>query len=361
MELEGIFALSDHLEQVKRDDNKLEIVEELVDFESWRGLLTEQLGYGDNPQGGRPPFDCVAMAKLLILQQWNNLSDAKMEQMVRRDLLWIEFLGFKLGKKGTPDENTIRHFRNRLTKTGTLPLLHEFFRRELRKHKFVPKGGQIVDGTIVEVPRQRFTKEEQQAIDEGKTAREIWADNPNKAAQKDVDARWVSRVKGKSGTGSDGKPGQQMVVSKFGFSLGLSVAVDDKLVHGFGVFPANVHDSQILKDIVHFDNEDPRVLGDKAFPSKENKKFLEDNGFIDQLMQKKPKGKKMPEEIARSNAKIAKKRSRVEHVFGHMKYCRGLTIRTIGLARAETKLSLAVLAYNIDRFIFLKRRRCAVG
>ena len=44
MELEGIFALSDHLEQVKRDDNKLEIVEELVDFESWRGLLTEQLG-----------------------------------------------------------------------------------------------------------------------------------------------------------------------------------------------------------------------------------------------------------------------------------------------------------------------------
>ena len=69
----------------------------------------------------------------------------------------------------------------------------------------------------------------------------------------------------------------------------------------------------------------------------------------------------MSEEVTRSNAKIAKVRARVEHVFGHMKYCRGLTIRTIGLARAETKLSLAVLAYNIDRFLFLKRRRCTVG
>ena len=69
----------------------------------------------------------------------------------------------------------------------------------------------------------------------------------------------------------------------------------------------------------------------------------------------------MSKEVARSNAKIAKVRARVEHVFGHMKYCCGLTIRTIGLARAETKLSLAVLVYNIDRFIFLKRRRCIVG
>ena len=360
MELESFFSLSDHLEKVRQGDNTLEIVEELVDFEGLRGLLTERLGYGDKPQGGRPPFDCVAMAKLLLLQHWNNLSDEKTEYMVRDRLSWMKFLGFKLGR-ATPDENTIRHFRNRLTETETLPLVHEFFKQQLGRNGFRPQGGQIVDGTIVEVPRQRFTKEEKQAIKEGKSAREIWPDKPNKAAQKDVDARWVSRIKGKAGTGSDGKPGQQTVVSKFGFSLGLSVDVDNKLVHGFGVFPANVHDSRILKDIVHFDNEDPRVLGDKAFPSKENEKFLEDNGFTNELMQKKPKDEEMPEEIARSNAKIAKERSRVEHVFGHMKYCRGLTIRTIGLARAQTKLSLSVLAYNIDRFVLLKRRRCTVG
>ena len=151
------------------------------------------------------------------------------------------------------------------------------------------------------------------------------------------------------------------MVSKFGYSLCVSVDSETKVVCSFGVFPANVHDSRTLKDIVHFDNKDRRVLGDKAYPSKENKKFLEKNGLIDKLMQKKPPGKEMPEEVVLSNAEIARERSRVEHVFGHMKYCRGLTLRTIGLARAETKLSLSVLAYNIDRFVFLKRRRCTVG
>ena len=128
MELESFFSLSDHLEKVRQGDKTLEMVSKLVDFEGLRDLLAERLGYGDNRQGGRPPFDPVAMAKILILQSWNNLSDAKTEQMVRRDLLWMDFLGFKLGK-ATPDENTIRHFRNRLTETKTLPLAHEFSER----------------------------------------------------------------------------------------------------------------------------------------------------------------------------------------------------------------------------------------
>jgi hypothetical protein len=33
----------------------------------------------------------------------------------------MRFLGFALGDR-TPDENTIRHFRNRMTETGTHPL-----------------------------------------------------------------------------------------------------------------------------------------------------------------------------------------------------------------------------------------------
>ena len=155
------------------------------------------------------------------------------------------------------------------------------------------------------------------------------------------------RSKGKAGYGSDGKPGQQIVVSKFGYGLGVSVDIVHKVVRRFAAFPANVHDS--------------RILGDSAFPSKKNKKFLEKNGLTDEFVEKKPKGKEIPEETARSNAKIAKERARVEHVFGHMKCCRGLTIRTIGLARAGTKLSSAVPAYNIGWFIFLKRRRCIVG
>ena len=45
----------------------------------------------------------------------------------------------------------------------------------------------------------------------------------------------------------------------------------------------------------------------------------------------------------------------VEHVFEHPKNRYGLFIRTIGLARAKAKLTLANLAYNFDRFIFHQR------
>ena len=49
-------------------------------------------------------------------------------------------------------------------------------------------------------------------------------------------------------------------------------------------------------------------------------------------------------------------RAHVEHVFAHQKNRYGLFIRTIGLARAEAKLTLVNLAYNFDRLIFNERK-----
>ncbi len=49
-------------------------------------------------------------------------------------------------------------------------------------------------------------------------------------------------------------------------------------------------------------------------------------------------------------------RSAVEGVFAHEKSIFGLFIRTIGIARARTKIGLANLAYNIRRYIHLEGR-----
>ena len=68
----------------------------------------------------------------------------------------------------------------------------------------------------------------------------------------------------------------------------------------------------------------------------------------------------MPRNVARANAKKSAIRAAVEHVFAHQKTRFGLFIRTIGLARAEAKLTLANLAYNFDRLVFHERRR-AIG
>lgn len=64
-----------------------------------------------------------------------------------------------------------------------------------------------------------------------------------------------------------------------------------------------------------------------------------------------------PEHMARANAAKSAIRDRVEHVFAHQKNRYGLFIRTIGIARAQAKLTLANLAYNFNRLIF--HERCA--
>ena len=68
----------------------------------------------------------------------------------------------------------------------------------------------------------------------------------------------------------------------------------------------------------------------------------------------------MPTRTAQANAAKSAIRARVEHVFARQKDQMGLFVRTIGIARAEAKVTLANLAYNIDRLIF-HERRAAVG
>jgi hypothetical protein len=63
----------------------------------------------------------------------------------------------------------------------------------------------------------------------------------------------------------------------------------------------------------------------------------------------------MPEAIRRANNAKSKIRSRIEHVFAEQKDRMGLFIRTIGIARAKTKIGLANLVYNIKRLLFLRR------
>lgn len=173
MDPKSLFSLSDHLEALSKDGDPLEVLQQAVDFEYFRAWLVEGLGYGDSARGGRPPFDPVMMFKALILQAQHNLSDARMEFMIRDRLSWMRFLGLSLGDR-TPDENTIRHFRNRMTETGTLKWVMKAFDWQLRKKGHIPMSGQIVDASLVPAPKQRNTEGEREAIKSGKSAKEIW-------------------------------------------------------------------------------------------------------------------------------------------------------------------------------------------
>ena len=79
------------------------------------------------------------------------------------------------------------------------------------------------------------------------------------------------------------------------------------------------------------------------------------NGFVSKVHRKKPKGRPMPDVTRRANGLKSKVRSHVEHVFAVQKDRMDLFIRTIGIARATTKIGMANIVYNIKRTLFLRR------
>ena len=155
MRQSGLFGLSDQLKRLSNCGHPLETMGRVVNFEVFRPALEKALAYGDGARGGRPAYDPVAMFKVLILASQNTVSDARMEFLIRDRLSWLRFLGFALGAV-TPDENTIRLFREKLMRAGALDALFAAFDRQLRTRGYLPMGGQIVDATLVAAPPPAF-------------------------------------------------------------------------------------------------------------------------------------------------------------------------------------------------------------
>ena len=215
MKQSGLFGLSDHLERLSANGDPLEELGRIVDFEGFRPILNNALAYSDGVKGGRPPYGPVAMFKILILASQNNVSDARMEYLIRDQLSWLRFLGFDLGE-ATPDANTIRLFRERLTDAKAITVLFDAFDNRLRTNGYLAMGGQTVDATLVAAPKQRNTQDDKDAIKAGKTSQEVWPDKPAKAAQKNVEARWTVKF-AKARTVANGKPQIDIAIPSFGY------------------------------------------------------------------------------------------------------------------------------------------------
>jgi hypothetical protein len=293
----------------------------------------------------------------------------------------MRFLGFDLGAP-TPDENTIRLFRDKLTDSGALKRVMKAFDLQLRKKGCIPPfgdcrqspagrrmSGQIVDASLVPAPKQRNTDSEKEAVKAGKSAKEIWPDEPNKAAQKDTNAPlswfagkplpgsgWTLKVGGKVRYRPDGTPLPMIAVPVFGYKSHISIDRKFGFIRESAVTSASHADGRMLKRLVTTENTSGDVWADTAYRSRKNEKWLDAKMLTSRIHRRKPAGKPMPQVTARANAKKSSVRARVEHVFAHQKNRFGLFIRTIGIARAEAKLTLANLAYNMDRLIFHERR-----
>ncbi len=289
-------------------------------------------------KAGRKPIDVVLMFKALILQTLYNLADEQVEYQIRDRLAVARFLGLGI-EDSVPDATTVWRFRERLKELGLIDAVFERFGDYLAAEGYQAKQGQIVDASIVPVPIQRNSREENRRIKEGEVP-EDWSEA--KREQKDVEGRWTKK-RGKS---------------YFGYKNHIDVDAEHKLIRTFEVTPANVHDSQVLDDLVDPDNLDPGVWADSAYRSEETEAVLEEAGYESHICEKGQAGQPLSAEQEANNRKRSKVRSRVEHVFGFQQNSMGgKLIRTIGLARAEVKICLMNMTYNLMRYLQLAKRR----
>ena len=354
----GFFDVDDRLKRLSDLGDQLEAFQAAVDFEIFRADLMSALAYSDGAQGGRPPFDAVMMFKILVIQAANNLSDERTEFLINDRLSFMRFLGLGLSDR-VPDARTIWLFRERLTKADVIKALFDRFDAALRASGYIAMSGQIVDASLIAAPKQRITQEEKQAIKEGRVP-EAWKDKPAKLRQKDRDARWTVKFS-KAKERADGtKPPVDIAIPTFGYQNHVSIDGGFGFIRKWAATDAAAYEGARLREgLLDKTNTSRKVWADTAYRSKANEAFMEKNGFVSRVHRKKPKGKPMPEAVRRANNAKSKIRSRVEHVFAAQKDRMDLFVRTIGIARATTKIGMANLVYNIKRLMFLQRTAAA--
>jgi len=199
--------------------------------------------------GGRPPFDYVLRFKVLILQSLYNLSDDAMEYQLNDRRTFQRFIGLD-DQDAIPDAKTIWVWRETLVRSKKLQKLFDRFWRYLDKAEIKAQSGSIVDASFVDKPRQRNTKDENDAIKKDEIP-EDWQKPENEAMlrEKDTDARWAKK--------ND--------ETHFGYKNYVKVDRTTKLIKKAVVTDASVHDSQALADLVDKTDEGKVIYADSAY------------------------------------------------------------------------------------------------
>jgi IS5 family transposase len=284
----------------------------------------------------------MLLFKLLILQQMYNISDEQLEYQVHDRVSFRRFLGLDLEDE-VPDATTVWLFRKQLQEAGLIEVLFAQFETVLSGHGYQASGGQIVDATLIPVPKQRNRREENEAIKQGDIPQD-WQDTPHKLAQKDLDARWT----------------QKNGVSHYGYKAHISIDKDYGVIRRYCVTDASVHDSKAFCTVLDPDNDSDKIWADSAYRSEALESALSDLNYDSQIHERGYRNHPLSETQIESNRLKSKVRAAVEHVFGQwVTTMGGKLVRCIGLNAVSAQIGLKNLTYNLKRFVFWQTKGLA--
>ena len=338
----GFFDADRRLAAISAKGDPLEMIARVVPFDSFRAEIEAAvLTPADEKKSnaGRKPIDVLVMFRMLVLQSLYNSSDEQVEYQVRDRLSFTRFLRLGIEDR-IPDGTTLWLFREALAKAGLIEKLFERFGQHLEAKGYVARGGQMIDATIVPVPKQRNSRDENEDVKGGKTPK-AWKQNPAKNRQKDKDARWTKK---------HGK-------SFYGYKNHVNADAKRKLIRQYEVTDASVHDSQKFDELLNQGNTSADVYADSAYRSRPRRSSIRAAFRIRRRASRNHPLSKAQENANRRKSRV---RARIEHVFGAQQTAPGgRIIRTIGIARAKVKIGLQNLVYNIRRLVTLERMAAA--
>lgn len=286
---------TDDFEKYRKKTRKEVFLEEMDRIIPWKALSKVIKPYYPKPKGaGRRPIGIQRMLRIHFLQHWFELSDPGAEEALYDSRAMRQFVGIDLGKEPVPDETTILNFRHLMERHNLGDEMFRLVNVYLAENGLKVNRGTIVDATIIDAPTS--TK--------------------NKDNARDPDMHQTRK-------------GNQWY---FGMKTHIGVDNQTKLIHSVAVTAANVHDSQLLGDLLHGD--ETHVWGDSAYAGQKKLLYEQAPHAKDFTQKKGSRYRKLTEAEGSANRYKSKIRSRVEHVFGVMKRQFGFTkVRYRGLEK----------------------------
>jgi IS5 family transposase len=312
-------------EKYRKKTRKEVFLDEMEQIIPWQEL-TAVIGpfYPKPPGAGRRPKGVERMLRIHFLQHWFELSDPAAEEALYDSRAMRQFVGIDLGQEPVPDESTILKFRHLLEQHNLGDELFRLVNVYLEENGMKVARGTIVDASIINAPSSTKNKDK---------ARDPEMHQTRKGNQ------WY-----------------------FGMKAHIGVDSRSKLIHSVVATAANVHDSQVLDDLLH--GKETRLWGDSAYTGQKDVIRAHAPKAKDFTQKKASRHHALSTEDRSRNRTKSKVRSKVEHVFHVMKRQFGYTkVRYRGLDKNAhhlfVKCALVNLVLSKRRLLRLSQAQCA--
>lgn len=263
-------------ERYRKPTRREQFLVEMDQVIPWRDLCKVIKPFYPKPKGaGRAPIGLERMLRIHFLQHWFKLSDPAVEESLYDSRAMRRFVGIDLGREPAPDETTVYKFRHLLEAHNLSDRLFALINEFLQENGLKVSTGTIVDATIITAP----------------------SSTKNKDGKRDPEMQQT-------------KKGNEWY---FGMKGHIGVDSQSKLIHSVAATAANVHDSQLLGDLLH--GEETRVWGDSAYAGQSD--AIRDTApkAKDFTNKKASRNRPLSDEDKSRNRTKSRVRAKVEHPF----------------------------------------------